>query len=223
MQETITGAASRRRQCAPHSHPRAAAVQTWPRTGVPPPPTGSSAPCLVRRPCRSDPDSGGAALNTPDLMLSCLRCCLPLAVAVILGTPLLAALLGPQYANLGVVAGLSSFIFQLPLMLIMFEVGPRNRQAVPRRRRRRRRSHGCRCGDWQASPPAKKQCHAAAAAAAGGGQQFRLARTASQHAFRAPDGRPAASLPCPCGSPAAALRLQLCQRVSGLYMRLCAG
>jgi len=41
---------------------------------------------------------------------------------VILGTPLLKALLGPQYANLGVVAGISSFIFQLPLMLILFEV-----------------------------------------------------------------------------------------------------
>lgn len=41
---------------------------------------------------------------------------------VILGVPLLQALLGPSYANLGVVAGISSFIFQLPLMLILFEV-----------------------------------------------------------------------------------------------------
>lgn len=41
---------------------------------------------------------------------------------VILGVPLLQALLGPAYANLGVVAGISSFIFQLPLMLILFEV-----------------------------------------------------------------------------------------------------
>ena len=35
--------------------------------------------------------------------------------------PLLKALLGPQYSSLGVVAGISSFIFQLPLMLILFE------------------------------------------------------------------------------------------------------
>jgi predicted permease len=41
---------------------------------------------------------------------------------VILGVPLLRAALGPQYASLGVVAGISSFIFQLPLMLILFEV-----------------------------------------------------------------------------------------------------
>ena len=46
----------------------------------------------------------------------------PAAAAVILGTPLLRALLGPSYANLGVVAGVSSFIFQLPLMLVLFEV-----------------------------------------------------------------------------------------------------
>jgi hypothetical protein len=44
-------------------------------------------------------------------------------LAVILGVPLLRALLGPQYANLGVVAGISSFVFQLPLMLLLFEVG----------------------------------------------------------------------------------------------------
>ncbi|PRW59648.1 PIN isoform B [Chlorella sorokiniana] len=41
---------------------------------------------------------------------------------VILGVPLLKALLGPQYSSLGVVAGISSFIFQLPLMLILFEL-----------------------------------------------------------------------------------------------------
>ena len=41
---------------------------------------------------------------------------------VILGVPLLRAALGPQYSNLGVVAGISSFIFQLPVMLIMFEI-----------------------------------------------------------------------------------------------------
>lgn len=41
---------------------------------------------------------------------------------VILGTPLLRALLGPSYASLGVVAGISSFIFQLPIMLVLFEV-----------------------------------------------------------------------------------------------------
>jgi predicted permease len=41
---------------------------------------------------------------------------------VILGVPLLRAALGPQYANLGVVAGISSFIFQLPVQLFMFEV-----------------------------------------------------------------------------------------------------
>lgn len=41
---------------------------------------------------------------------------------VILGVPLLRAALGVQYANLGVVAGISSFIFQLPVMLIMFEI-----------------------------------------------------------------------------------------------------
>ena len=46
----------------------------------------------------------------------------PPSTAVILGTPLLRALLGPKYANLGVVAGISSFIFQLPVMLILFEV-----------------------------------------------------------------------------------------------------
>lgn len=41
---------------------------------------------------------------------------------VILGVPLLRVALGPQYANLGVVAGISSFIFQLPLQLFLFEV-----------------------------------------------------------------------------------------------------
>lgn len=46
----------------------------------------------------------------------------PSPPAVILGVPLLKALLGPQYSSLGVVAGISSFIFQLPLMLILFEV-----------------------------------------------------------------------------------------------------
>lgn len=40
---------------------------------------------------------------------------------VILGVPLIRAALGPQFANLGVIAGISSFIFQLPLMLILFE------------------------------------------------------------------------------------------------------
>ncbi|EFN53206.1 hypothetical protein CHLNCDRAFT_137056 [Chlorella variabilis] len=49
---------------------------------------------------------------------------------VILGTPLLRALLGPQYANLGVVAGISSFIFQLPLMLILFEVHTWRQQTI---------------------------------------------------------------------------------------------
>ncbi|KAG7673403.1 hypothetical protein Ndes2526B_g03151 [Nannochloris sp. 'desiccata'] len=41
---------------------------------------------------------------------------------VILGVPLVRAALGPQYSNLGVVAGISSFIFQLPAMLILFEI-----------------------------------------------------------------------------------------------------
>lgn len=41
---------------------------------------------------------------------------------VVLGVPLIASLLGPQYASLGVVAGISSFIFQLPVMLFMFEL-----------------------------------------------------------------------------------------------------
>ncbi|KAI8101875.1 hypothetical protein M9434_006937 [Picochlorum sp. BPE23] len=40
---------------------------------------------------------------------------------VVLGIPLLIATLGPQYGSLGAVAGISSFIFQLPLMLIFFE------------------------------------------------------------------------------------------------------
>eukprot|EP00890_Picochlorum_soloecismus_P003483 jgi/Picsp_1/4135/NSC_01644-R1_auxin efflux carrier len=40
---------------------------------------------------------------------------------VVLGIPLLGATLGAQYASLGAVAGISSFIFQLPLMLIFFE------------------------------------------------------------------------------------------------------
>jgi len=41
---------------------------------------------------------------------------------IVLGVPLLRAALGPQYSNLGVVAGISSFIFQLPAMLILFEI-----------------------------------------------------------------------------------------------------
>ena len=41
---------------------------------------------------------------------------------VVMGTPLLRAVLGPAYAPLGVVAGISSYIFQLPLMLFLFEV-----------------------------------------------------------------------------------------------------
>eukprot|EP00889_Picochlorum_renovo_P004743 jgi/Picre1/31773/NNA_007123.t1 len=40
---------------------------------------------------------------------------------VVLGIPLLIATLVPQYGSLGAVAGISSFIFQLPLMLIFFE------------------------------------------------------------------------------------------------------
>lgn len=40
---------------------------------------------------------------------------------VVLGIPLLIATLGPQYGSLGAVAGISSFIFQLPLMLIFLE------------------------------------------------------------------------------------------------------
>ena len=77
-------------------------------------------------------------LQPPLLLLLCRRrrrrccrqpkCCnvpvsLPAPEPVILGVPLLKALLGPKYANLGVVAGISSFIFQLPHMLILFEVG----------------------------------------------------------------------------------------------------
>ncbi len=41
---------------------------------------------------------------------------------VILGVPILSAMLGTAYANLGVLAGVSSFIFQLPVMLVGFEV-----------------------------------------------------------------------------------------------------
>lgn len=41
---------------------------------------------------------------------------------VILGVPILAAALGPQYANLGILAGVSSFIFQLPVMLLLLEL-----------------------------------------------------------------------------------------------------
>ena len=41
---------------------------------------------------------------------------------VILGIPLLTAALGPQYASLGAVAAISSFIFQLPVMLVLFEI-----------------------------------------------------------------------------------------------------
>ena len=41
---------------------------------------------------------------------------------VIIGVPLVRATLGAQYANLGVVAGISSFIFQLPAMLLLLEV-----------------------------------------------------------------------------------------------------
>ena len=40
---------------------------------------------------------------------------------VVLGIPLLNATLGAQYGSLGAVAAISSFIFQLPLMLIFFE------------------------------------------------------------------------------------------------------
>lgn len=42
--------------------------------------------------------------------------------SVILGVPLVTAALGQQYSNLGVLAGISSFIFQLPTMLFFFEV-----------------------------------------------------------------------------------------------------
>lgn len=41
---------------------------------------------------------------------------------VILGVPILAATLGPAYANLGILAGVSSFIFQLPAMLVLLEL-----------------------------------------------------------------------------------------------------
>ena len=48
---------------------------------------------------------------------------------VVLGIPLLGATLGAQYASLGAVAGISSFIFQLPLMLIFFE-GSTNKRSI---------------------------------------------------------------------------------------------
>ena len=41
--------------------------------------------------------------------------------SIVLGIPLARAALGPQYANLGVLAGVSSLIFQLPVLLFMFE------------------------------------------------------------------------------------------------------
>ena len=40
---------------------------------------------------------------------------------VVLGIPLLIATLGPQFGSLGAVAAISSFIFQLPVMLILLE------------------------------------------------------------------------------------------------------
>lgn len=40
----------------------------------------------------------------------------------ILGVPVIRAALGTQYAQLGIIAGISSFIFQLPVMLFFFEV-----------------------------------------------------------------------------------------------------
>lgn len=40
---------------------------------------------------------------------------------VVLGIPLLIATLGPQYGSLGAVAAISSFIFQLPVMLVLLE------------------------------------------------------------------------------------------------------
>lgn len=49
---------------------------------------------------------------------------------VILGVPLIRAALGAQYANLGVVAGISSFVFQLPVMLVMMEIH-RGQQVQP--------------------------------------------------------------------------------------------
>lgn len=49
---------------------------------------------------------------------------------MILGVPLIRATLGAQYANLGVVAGISSFIFQLPVMLILLETHA-GRQVLP--------------------------------------------------------------------------------------------
>jgi predicted permease len=48
---------------------------------------------------------------------------------VILGVPLIRAALGAQYSNLGVVAGISSFIFQLPAMLILFEIDKGRQEA----------------------------------------------------------------------------------------------
>lgn len=75
----------------------------------------------VALPCAPTPTRSPLCASTP-----------PPAIghAVILGTPLLRALLGPQYANLGVVAGISSFIFQLPLMLILFEVHTWRQQTI---------------------------------------------------------------------------------------------
>jgi predicted permease len=49
---------------------------------------------------------------------------------VILGVPLVKAALGAQFANLGVVAGISSFIFQLPLMLVALEMHAGRRAAA---------------------------------------------------------------------------------------------
>lgn len=52
---------------------------------------------------------------------------------VVLGIPLLIATLGPQYGSLGAVAGISSFIFQLPVMLIFLE-GSLDTPSVKQRR-----------------------------------------------------------------------------------------
>lgn len=55
---------------------------------------------------------------------------------VVLGIPLLIETLGPQYGSLGAVAGISSFIFQLPLMLILLEGSPDTTSVEGRREKK---------------------------------------------------------------------------------------
>jgi hypothetical protein len=51
--------------------------------------------------------------------------------SIIFGLPIIVALYGPQYAVFPVFASISSFFFQLPLQLILFEVDKKIHPPIP--------------------------------------------------------------------------------------------